>query len=453
MLSKHTTTRHLDLVVLLLSLAPPLVTLTLVLIYGVNIPIGDQWDFVPLLKKSFSGGLTFYDFWIQHNEHRLIFPRLIMLGLAKLTGWNIIYELMVNIVLAVTTYILLAAQIASSRRVLKIQGVNWIVPAISITVFSLSQWENWLWGWQLQIFLNVLAVVAGIMALSAADFKWSRFALAILLGIIAAYSFANGMIYWIVGLAIISLLQIKRSQKLAALTVWLALSALIACSYLYGYHKPGHHPQLYTPFSRPLEFAEYFFMYLGNPIRIHALFAGIFGSAIIIFLVWYMLRRRQISIQVLLPYLSMAAYAVGSALITAMSRVGFGTGQSLSSRYITISNLFWICILCLFYLSIAGRNNSAEPRQKKGSRFRPACKTTLVIVMIAVVLNSLAGYPLFRSSCADRQYARDTLLEIVRSRNSAESPCVVLKYLYTPEPDKVLRESKILYQHHLSLFH
>jgi hypothetical protein len=36
--------------------------------------------------------------------------------------------------------------------------VPWLVLVASILLFSLSQWENWICGWQLQIFMLVVAV-------------------------------------------------------------------------------------------------------------------------------------------------------------------------------------------------------------------------------------------------------------------------------------------------------
>jgi hypothetical protein len=34
----------------------------------------------------------FSDYWVQHNVHRILFPKLLMFPLAKLTSWNHGYE-------------------------------------------------------------------------------------------------------------------------------------------------------------------------------------------------------------------------------------------------------------------------------------------------------------------------------------------------------------------------
>src|SRR5208282_4675420 len=77
----------------MLALLPLAFLIWMVSRYAVSVPFGDQWELVPLLEKTYHETLTFHDLWAQHNEHRILFPKIIMLGLAHLTGWNIYYEL------------------------------------------------------------------------------------------------------------------------------------------------------------------------------------------------------------------------------------------------------------------------------------------------------------------------------------------------------------------------
>ena len=82
---------------LILSTIPAIVILVLILRYGVNVPYFDQWDCEgKLFKKFWEHQLTWGDFWEQHNEHRMFFPKLIYLALAYATHWNVIAELIVN---------------------------------------------------------------------------------------------------------------------------------------------------------------------------------------------------------------------------------------------------------------------------------------------------------------------------------------------------------------------
>src|SRR2546422_11380275 len=68
---------------------PVLALIVLVRTYGVNVPFWDQWDLVPFFQRYKSAELEWGDVWAQHAGHRIFFPRLIMLGLAVLSNWNI----------------------------------------------------------------------------------------------------------------------------------------------------------------------------------------------------------------------------------------------------------------------------------------------------------------------------------------------------------------------------
>ena len=71
---------------LLLILAPPLLIGILILRNGVDVPVLDEWDgTAPLFEKMADGSLGLGDFYAQHNEHRIFFPRLIFFALGRLT--------------------------------------------------------------------------------------------------------------------------------------------------------------------------------------------------------------------------------------------------------------------------------------------------------------------------------------------------------------------------------
>src|SRR6185312_1721096 len=80
----------------LLILAPPLLIGILIFRNGVDLPILDEWDgTAPLFEKMADGSLGFGDFYSQHNEHRIFFPRLIFFALGRLTHWDVRAELWV----------------------------------------------------------------------------------------------------------------------------------------------------------------------------------------------------------------------------------------------------------------------------------------------------------------------------------------------------------------------
>ena len=345
----------------ILALIPLIFLIGVVAKYAVAVPMWDQWDLVPLLEKTYHGDLTFHDLWAQHNEHRILFPKIIMLVLARLTRWNIAYELVVNIILALGIFTVFVHQVKITGRKPGIAGLHWAIPAISLIVFSISQCENWLWGWQLQMFLNLLAVIGGIVLLANDTFSWSKFAAAALLGIVANYSFANGALVWPIGLLLLLVVTAGIPQRMAAICGWIAVGTLTLVTYFYHYQKPEEHPAISLIFKMPLAYAAYVFKYLGGmcaqglggDISGNGVFALVIGLAVTVvtgWAGWTLVRRKIASVQTLLPYFGLILYSVGSALVTGVVRLGFGSNQALASRYCTMTVPLWVSLVVFLIL-------------------------------------------------------------------------------------------------------
>ena len=131
----------------------------------VDVPFWDAWELLPLLQLQAAGQLTFVDLFEQHNEHRLVFPQLLLLAFSRLTDWDQTHEWLLNVSAATVSSACLIAlvrrtvsQDASARR------LGYVI--VGVMTLSLNQWGNWTWGWQVAIFMNVAAVVVGVMCLS-----------------------------------------------------------------------------------------------------------------------------------------------------------------------------------------------------------------------------------------------------------------------------------------------
>ena len=105
-----------------------------------------------------------------------------------------------------------------TNRLLNLGSLRWAVPAISLIVFSVSQYQNWLWGWQIQMLLALFSVVAGLVLLANGMFSWGKFVVSALLGIIATYSFANGGLFWPIGLLILFVTAKGRKDRVVPKT-------------------------------------------------------------------------------------------------------------------------------------------------------------------------------------------------------------------------------------------
>jgi hypothetical protein len=67
---------------------PALVLIWTILAYGVNVPVADEWSptIAGLHVKAHDGELALSDFLAQHNEHRMIVPRVIFFGSSGNSG-------------------------------------------------------------------------------------------------------------------------------------------------------------------------------------------------------------------------------------------------------------------------------------------------------------------------------------------------------------------------------
>ena len=141
--------RSLRLARLLLIAAPPLLIGFLILRDGVDTPFWDEWDgTAPLFEKMLAGTLGFADFFAQHNEHRILFPRLIFFGLGRLTHWNIRAELFVIWFLALICLFNIWQMTWRSGWKDSTRSF-WILFSSSVLLFSPLNRDNFLWGFQI----------------------------------------------------------------------------------------------------------------------------------------------------------------------------------------------------------------------------------------------------------------------------------------------------------------
>lgn len=417
----HISWYGLPMMRLLAALVPICVLVGYVAIYGVNVPHWDQWEFVSALGRSFDGNFSFADVWDLHNEHRLVIPRLLMVGMAHVSGWNILWEMWLDVLLAVGLFAVVVRSLKLSR---------WSVALASLIVFSLAAWENWLWGWQVQILLNVLAATASLSLLQVDPLPRIRFVGALLLGAVAFYSFGNGILLAPLGACMLLYLRRDRSQYVLA-GIWLAAWALIAVPYFIGFETPDAHPALESPLSSPLNYPLYVCAYLGRLVAPFSSVwvvaaAGAFGLLLLLGSALVLGSRSAAERRAMVLPLALAGYAIGSAVLTGVGRAGFGAAQALSPRYVTISLLLWVALVALL-----GR---AVP-----PRFRAAGAVGLAVVLIySGVRGGLAG----AGWSEDRRLGHEALVE---GRNGD------LSKLH-PDPARVRELKLVLVRHRLSAF-
>ncbi|MBF0524224.1 MAG: hypothetical protein HQK56_03905 [Deltaproteobacteria bacterium] len=434
-----------------LALVPITATIALTAYFYVNIPQWDQWDTAVILAKKFAGDLSWRDLWALHNEHRLLFPRLLMLLLSHLSGWNIAWELALNVVIALTTLTLIIYQLCLTKQSIEKFNVALLIPIMSFLVFSFTQAENWLWGWQIALFLNVAAACLGFIALARAGSNWVYFILAVIGGVVASYSFAPGLLFWPIGCLWLWFGKSSSPRmRLFRVGLWIALGALVVALYLHGYTKAQNQSPVSYGLHHPLEFILHALAFLGSPLANYrvgfAVAYGIIGLVIFFYAgsrVWQKFHDR---LELVAPYFCLGAYAVMAALLTTVGRVGLGLDQALVLRYITFSNLLWISDIILIFLLVA--TDSTRTKAKSKSIF-----PRLVIYGLGVI----TIFSLVQSYRRAIDYADDLhrRLDAARQNILAHYPGPMDEKIILslhPSIDFINHFLRVLKDNHLSLF-
>lgn len=365
----------------------------MILVYGVNVPYWDQWEIADIVVKAFDGTLSLRDLTFQQNESRLVFPRLLFIGLAYLTGYDVRYEMWGSFCLvclvACNVYRLGRLTLGGNRR----QEVFLLFLA-SLLIFSLMQWENWFWGIQLSVFVPI-ACVTSILSLSYSSLSvGTKFAASAVLATLSTFSFAHGMMCWVIVLPVL-LLQTWEELKTKPwlMGFWLLGFAVNVGLYFSNYIKPPYHPSFTEALAKLFAALGYFLALLGAPLgwgtKLNSLYQAIgvgFGMAVLfVLLCVYVWRHRNESLVLYrtLAWLTLGSYTLVSAGVTTLGRLGLGMQTALSSRYGAFT---FPLIVALVYLVPIVLDIYGKKRLPQVEPWMIRCATLLSAVLILLHL-------------------------------------------------------------------
>ena len=302
----------------------------------------DEWIWSPFVLALQHGTLTAADVWAPQGAHRSPVPTLLALGLARLDGWNVQVEMLAGIALAILTQVavwrLLRRRLGSTRRA----SVPFL--ASSLLLFSLTQSENWLWGFQISWFIVNAATVWAIELLDGTGRPWLRLGAAVPAAIAASLSLIFGFACWIAGAIVLA----ARPPRRRAL-VWCAAGAAAGAAFLRGYALPASENGWAAGAPSPLgDGAQFVLTYIGAPLGIAGARWGseVLGAALLLaagaLIVEAHRQHRDVA-----PWTAMAAFALIAGAMEAAGRAGNGVDAALAFRYTTPASLAWIATIGL----------------------------------------------------------------------------------------------------------
>jgi hypothetical protein len=328
---------------------PALLLAALIISRVVNVPFWDEWELMPIFQHLHAGHFYWSDFWLQHNEHRLLFPTLALVGLDYITRWSVLAECLASLAVAAGSFVLLkkiAVKSGTSR------NETILLLLLALVWFSPVQIENWLWGWQLEWFMNIFGIMLaafGISRIKGKQVSPGNLALILCGGILAQYSLGSGTLVWPIVLAVLIYMRVA-VKNLAIVGFTGAVTTFL---YYFHYSNDGGVSKSLAA-HKPVQFSEYVLGYLGRPLSfLHkpALAIGFVLLCSFIGLSVYLFVRQKALFRQSVVWVMLGLYAIGSALITGLARLGFGVNEAYSSRYTTISLLLVVSVIMLGWQS------------------------------------------------------------------------------------------------------
>lgn len=387
----------------------PVALLVLALVrHALDVPLWDEWELVPLAARSLDGTLGWGELWAQHNEHRIFFPRLWLLAIVRATGGSVGAELAGNVAAAGLLLFLLARNARKLLATERSRAFLAALPFLSWIVFSQAQWENWVTGWQIQIWLAVLCAAVAAFALVGPSLRRRDLALALAAALVGTFSFADGVLTWPV-LFLALQLRARGPDRKRTGAIWLTVGALAVGLYLLGYRTPPDRASPLATLAHPLRLVDYVLRFLGAPLAsrdggiqralgVLGLLVAAVGGPVLL--------RKGVPRERLVPWLALALWAVGCAVLAGLGRAGEGVGmgpaQAKAPRYVTLASPLWVCDVLVLLLAA---------RHATGGRFeRLAPRLALAVLAALVVVNSARQGRDMTGTLDEKRAARDLVV-------------------------------------------
>jgi hypothetical protein len=412
-----------------------------------SLPRADGWTQIFVAARG-ENPFSLHWLWQQHNEHRLLIPKLFLA--LDLQGFAATQKLLLFSIFAIQ---LLHWWVLSwSMRALGgWRGAQWRTGTglAAFCLFCPSQWENLTWGFQTCFVLpGLFATLSFVSLLLYCDRSQRQVsgaekfvAFSVIAAIAGIGSLANGLLLLPLLLLAAVVLRIRRSILFTYGTTAFVSTAF----YFYGYVRPPQSSNPVASARSPTKVIEYVATYFGSSWTYgsswthHSLaiapYLGFAGLTVAAVFVWRYRQPEKGTRLFPLLLLLLALFCVGTAFLTALGRVSDGNSQAFASRYQTVALLFWWCLGCL---AIAG-----------GSRMgKHVAVTVCQLLIIGVLLRGalLVRYPMYQAKeqAFEQRATTATLLTGVADLQQIEHTF--------PDASNVLSVVPYMSDHRLSIF-
>lgn len=431
------------------------IALYMVVVCYTSLPWSDGWT--PIFAAAHGDNLYSLKWlWQQHNEHRLLIPKLFLaIDLRIFHGSQKLLLSTICIVQLLHLWLLSW----SMRSLGGWQGALWRTGTglAAFCLFSPTQWENLTWGFQTCFVLSGLFATLSFVALllywrSARHWRsarpesqsqhWEFVALSVLAALAGLLSLANGLL--LLPLLFVAALLLRLSYTVVSTYL---LTALVSTAlYFHNYVRPAQNPDPAASLRSPIKLVQYIAVYFGSTwanggswtrhnLQV-ALFSGIAGLTLAVVFVLQISRFKKTSSMFALQLVLLLGFCIGTAFLTALGRAASGNSQAFAPRYQTIALLFWWCLSCLLLANIHYPSHRTA---------QLAMQALLALIFLREA--ALVRFPLrdAREHAFQQRAAAAALLSDVNDREQIQRT--------SPYSEYVLSVVPFMRENHLSIFH
>ncbi|MGB3513481.1 MAG: hypothetical protein WBA93_30570 [Microcoleaceae cyanobacterium] len=346
----------------------------------------DYWWMIQNIYSIDGFSTNIFDWMFRANEHFVLIPAIIY-------ALNIVITKGSNIGLCLATFFLACIQgillIALVPNTLKKYRTILLLLILFISVFNFTPAaaHNWMRGYSgLHWVIANLFVIASIFCVNklveSQENKWVIASIS--WGILGCISYSTALGIWPILCAVAILFKLPKRFTIS----YIIFSILVIGIYFLTYTTPSHHPSLSK--LNLINIVAYIPVYLGAifthniPVASTIGWLGLILTGI--FFTYWLFSSYP---QDWLPSLSIITYTLGTALMAAVSRSGFGVEQAIASRYATLPSLFWLSLIILIFLLI----QQQQPTLKKQWYF---VMPLVAVLTILTILMYRVGTEIFR---------------------------------------------------------
>ena len=378
----------MGILALLCGLVVAVHTVRLAILSQSSVLLADEWRVLPRYIEFTTGKLSLLSFlWEDHFGHRPALARLLfILDVGTMGGTQVLPKL-ISIFLCGLVAVLFAMLLMRQKEISL--GARLIGVGLLVLVFLVShQIHNFSIGWNNAILTTVWFSVLAFYCLTKSIERTASghravtlFVCALLSGIAATCSMANGLLIWP-----IMLLMCVRFRAWPRATIVTLVGAAMTTIYLWNYKRMGLLSEI---LNQPGALLDYLFAFLGNPAMAFGMQASTFFGVLGILLVGYHFCRQGWHSDRDAPtvwfLLCVCLFVIGTAALTSIGRISFGAEVGiepsmmsaigpLSLRYYSFIAPLWAAILLLGFMRL--KQNS---QNTSGGVLRILDTTALVV--------------------------------------------------------------------------